>query len=158
MIRTIVKQDNKSLATIIRESLIEYNANKPGTVFFDDSTDHMYEYFQNINNARYFVAEESNTVIGGAGIYPSAGLPVDTCELVRMYLCKDARGIGLGMILLTHCIEAAKELGFKYLYLETMPELKDALRFYEKNGFRYLEKPMGNTGHIGCGLWMIKDI
>jgi len=39
-----------------------------------------------------------------------------------------------------------------------MPELKNALKVYEKMGFRYLDKPMGNSGHFGCQLWMIAAI
>jgi len=44
------------------------------------------------------------------------------------------------------------------VYLETMPELKQALKVYEKFGFRYLEGPMGNSGHTGCSLWMLKTL
>jgi putative acetyltransferase len=39
-----------------------------------------------------------------------------------------------------------------------MPELKQALKTYEKFGFEYLDHPMGNTGHFGCELWMIKKL
>jgi putative acetyltransferase len=39
-----------------------------------------------------------------------------------------------------------------------MPELKNALKVYEKLGFQYLDKPMGNSGHFGCDLWMIAPI
>jgi putative acetyltransferase len=44
------------------------------------------------------------------------------------------------------------------VYLETMPELKQALDTYAKFGFEYIDHPMGNTGHFGCDLWMIKRI
>ena len=53
-------------------------------------------------------------------------------------------------------IEEAKNLGYKNIYLESMPELKQALKTYEKFGFQYLKGPMGNSGHYGCELWMIK--
>jgi putative acetyltransferase len=39
-----------------------------------------------------------------------------------------------------------------------MPELKQALKTYAKFGFRYIDKPLGNTGHFGCELWMLKDL
>ena len=39
-----------------------------------------------------------------------------------------------------------------------MPELKLALRIYEKFGFEYLSAPIGNSGHFGCDLWMIKKL
>jgi putative acetyltransferase len=44
------------------------------------------------------------------------------------------------------------------MYLETMPELKPALKAYERFGFQYLSAPMGNTGHFGCDRWMIKRL
>jgi putative acetyltransferase len=49
-------------------------------------------------------------------------------------------------------------MGYKNIYLETMPELKDALKTYAKFGFNYLNGPMGNTGHFGCELWMLKTL
>ena len=82
----------------------------------------------------------------------------DECELVKMYLLPQARGHGLGRLLIEKCIDAAAENGFKKIYLETMPELKQALHVYEKFGFEYLNGPMGNSGHTGCSLWMLKEI
>jgi len=29
---------------------------------------------------------------------------------------------------------------------------------YEKNGFKHLNKPLGNTGHIICGVYMLKEL
>ena len=54
--------------------------------------------------------------------------------------------------------ELAKKMGYTGLYLESMPELINALTMYEKMGYQYLEGPMGNSGHTGCGLWMYKTI
>jgi putative acetyltransferase len=39
-----------------------------------------------------------------------------------------------------------------------MSELKQAIGVYEKFGFDYLNKPLGNTGHFGCDVWMLKNI
>ena len=39
-----------------------------------------------------------------------------------------------------------------------MPELGKAVSVYEKFGFAYLTGAMGNTGHFGCDVWMIKDL
>ena len=152
-IRNIQPGDNTALAKIVRDSLTEFGANKPGTVYYDDTTDHLYELFQTLGSD-YFVAEENEAVLGGGGLYPSAGLPEGVCELVKMYLAKEARGNGLGQKLIDKCIQRAGELGYNTIYLETMPELKTALSVYEKKGFTYLSGPMGNTGHFGCELWM----
>ena len=156
-IRDLRKEDNPALAKVVKDTLAEFGANHPNTVYYDPTTDALFEVFQT-PRSKYFLAELNNKVVGGGGIYPTDGLPPDTCELVKMYLLPEARGLGLGRTLIEKCIEAAAENGFKKIYLETMPELKRALNVYEKFGFEFLKGPMGNSGHTGCSLWMLKKI
>lgn len=156
-IRSIQPKDNAALAVIIRNALAEFGANKPGTVFFDPTTDALSQLFETPGSF-YLVAVAGDQLLGGAGIFPSAGLPAGVAELVKMYLHKDARGKGLGRLLIDRCLEKAKQMGYKSIYLETMPELSKAVTVYEKFGFQYLKEPMGNTGHFGCDVWMIKEI
>ena len=156
-IRDIVQSDNAPLSKIVKGTLAEFGANHPNTVYYDATTDTLFELFQK-DRAVYNVAEINGEIVGGGGIYPTAGLPEDTCELVKMYLLPQARGFGLGKLLIEKCIEQAKEKGFKKIYLETMPELKQALNVYARFGFEYLKGPMGNSGHTGCSLWMLKKI
>ena len=154
-IRRIEQKDNSALAKIVRDTLAEFGANKPGTVYYDPTTDALYELFQSTPGSIYYVAEKEGKLVGGGGIFPSAGLPKDTCELVKMYLLPEVRGIGLGKKLIQLCLDFAKQAGYKNVYIETMPELKQALKTYEKFGFEYLDGPMGNTGHFGCDRWML---
>lgn len=156
-IRDLRKEDNPLLAKIVKDTLAEFGANHPNTVYYDPSTDTLFEVFQT-PRSKYFLAEIDDEMVGGGGIYPTDGLAGDTCELVKMYLLPKARGHGLGRILIEKCIEAARENGFKKIYLETMPELKQALKVYEKFGFKYLDGSMGNSGHTGCSLWMLKEL
>ncbi len=156
-IRTITKEDNNALAKIIRATLAEFGANKPGTVYFDETTDHLFELFEK-KGSIYYVADQQGTIIGGAGIYPSKGLQDGTCELVKMYLEPHSRGLGLGKLLIDKCLDFAKTSGYQQVYIETMPELRKAVTVYEKFGFNYLDGPLGNTGHFGCDVWMIKQL
>lgn len=153
-IRGIQPSDNPFLAKIVRDTLAEFGANHAGTVYYDPTTDALFELFQT-PRSRYFVAELNGKIIGGGGIYPTDGLDEDTCELVKMYLLPEGRGIGVGRTIVEKCIESARSEGYKNIYLETMPELKQALKMYEKFGFSYLPAPMGNSGHYGCQNWMI---
>jgi putative acetyltransferase len=157
-IRQIEQRDNEALASVIRRALEEFGANRPGTVYYDDTTDHLFELFQSTPKSAYFVTEKDGLLLGGAGIYPTDALPAGTCELVKMYLSPAARGQGLGRLLISQCLETAKANGFSQVYLESMPELKKAVGIYEQFGFRYLDSPMGNSGHTGCGIWMIKTL
>jgi putative acetyltransferase len=156
-IRTIEPTDNPTIATIIRDTLVEFGANHPGTVYYDPTTDNLFNLFQQEKSA-YNILLLDDKIVGGGGIYPTDGLPADTCELVKMYLLPEARGIGLGSQLIVKCLEQAKANGFSKVYLETMEELKPALKAYERLGFQYLTEPMGNSGHFGCSLWMLKEI
>jgi len=156
-IRDLRKEDNPQLAKIVRDTLAEFGANHPNTVYYDPTTDTLFEVFQT-PGSKYFLAEVNGQMVGGGGIYPTDGLPKDTCELVKMYLLPQARGHGLGRTLIEKCIDAAGQLGYKKIYLETMPELKQALQVYEKFGFTYLTGPMGNSGHTGCSRWMLKEL
>lgn len=156
-IRTIQPADNPSLARIVKDTLAEFGANHPGTVYYDPTTNSLYELFQQ-DGAGYFVAESNGEIVGGGGIYPTDGLPPGTCELVKMYLLPKARGNGLGRTLIEKSLDFAKEKGYKQVYLESMPELKQALKVYARFGFEYLKEPMGNSGHTGCSLWMLKNL
>jgi putative acetyltransferase len=156
-IRPIRVQDDQRLAVIIRAALKEFGADKPGTVYFDASTDHLSDVFS-ADRSIYFVACNQEDILGGAGVYPSEGLPFDTGELVKMYLVPEVRGKGIGYELLNRCVDFARGEGYRKLYLETLPELSRAVVLYEKFGFRRLTSPMGNTGHTGCTVWMMMDI
>src|SRR5262249_46365231 len=115
-VRTIQPADNQPLAIIIRNALAEFGANKPGTVFYDATTDALYELFTTTPGSQYFVAELDGHLIGGAGIFPSPGLPPDTGELVKMYLAPEARGQGTGKLLIEHALQFARESGYKKVY------------------------------------------
>ncbi len=157
IIRPIEPKDNIALAQVIRAALKEFGANKPGTVYFDPTTDYLFELFQ-IPGAIYFIAEKNGILLGGSGIYPTQGLPPLTCELVKLYLSADARGMGLGKKLLLQSMEWAKQNGYEQVYLESMPELAKAVAIYENVGFQRIHQPLGNSGHDGCDIWMTKQL
>lgn len=156
-IREIEPQDNPTLAHIIRSSLEEFGANKKGTVYYDDSTDHLYELFQ-APKSKYFVAVLNDIIAGGAGIFPTEGLPETVCELVKMYLVPQARGLRIGSELMQKCFDYAGNAGFNSVYIETLPELSKAVSVYHHFGFKQLDKPMGDSKHTGCSIWMLKSI
>ena len=94
----------------------------------------------------------------GTLIQPTVGLPDGCTEIVKLYIMPHVRGRGLGRALIENCFDVAGQLGYKQVYLETLPELKMAVGLYENCGFRYLDNPLGNSGHFGCDLWMLKDL
>ena len=56
-------------------------------------------------------------------------------------------------------LKILEKQGFKSCYLETTKELWQAVKLYEKLGFKHLTAPKGNTGHsYACEIWMEKQI
>lgn len=157
VIRSITPEDNEEIAMIIRATLTEFGANHPGTVFTDPTTDDLYSLFRTPGSF-YQVATYEGRLLGGAGIFPSPGLPEGICELVKMYLLPQARSIGLGRKMIAEGLDRARALGYRQVYIETMPELVRAVEVYRRFGFRDLPGPLGNTGHFGCSVWMILDL
>ena len=156
-IRPIEQADNQPLADVIREIFREFGIDRPGTVYTDPTTDRLYELFQTPGSA-YWVAEEEGEIVGGCGVYPTPGLPPGCAELVKFYLARSVRGQGAGRQLMQQSVASARELGYTQLYLESFPELAQAVSMYEKAGFQPLAGPLGNSGHYACTIWMLKEI
>jgi putative acetyltransferase len=156
-IREIQPKDNQQIARVIRDVLTEFGAPKVGTAYEDKATDSMFETYQK-EKAGYFVIEINGKIIGGAGFSQLDNHDGNICEFQKMYFLPEARGKGLGSKLIDVCLEKAKEFGFEQCYLETMPYMNAAQALYKKNGFISLDKPVGNTGHYSCNVWMLKDL
>ena len=128
-----------------------------GTAYADRELDNMYKAYS-IPRSRYFVVEFNGQILGGAGIMPLNKGAKNICELQKMYLDPKARGKGVGTNLLELCLSFARENNFSLCYLETMPYMLDAQELYKKNGFTYINNPMGDTGHYSCPVWMTKEL
>ena len=156
-IREVIKPDNPHLAIIIRGVLKEMKVPTKGTAYADKELDNMYQAYS-VPRSRYFVVEFGDQILGGAGIMPLNKGAKNICELQKMYLHPKARGKGVGSNLLKLCLSFARENNFSLCYLETMPYMLDAQELYRKNGFVYINKPMGDTGHYSCPVWMTKEL
>ncbi len=156
-IRQIIKEDNATLATIIRDAFVQHNAPKQGTVYSDPTTDDLAALFNN-DKAVLWVAIVDGKIAGCCGIYPTPNLPQGYAELVKFYFHKDYRSKGIAYELFNYTIVNAKRLGYTHLYIESLPHYKKAVALYEKTGFTYLQQPLGNSGHPSCTIWMQKEL
>ncbi|HEY9533295.1 MAG TPA: GNAT family N-acetyltransferase [Mucilaginibacter sp.] len=157
-LRAIRPTDNIELAKIIRASLEEFDVPKQGTVYSDPTTDALFELFDQTPGSCYFVVEEDDVLLGGCGVYPTPGLPAGYAELVKLYLTSSSRGKGIGKMLMDKCFEAALNLGYTHLYLESFPQLAKAVSLYHKAGFVSIDHALGNSGHFACTIWMVKEL
>jgi putative acetyltransferase len=156
-VRPIEARDEAQMAQIIRSVMTEFGAVGGGFSIQDAEVDSMWRSYQQPRWA-YFVAERSGRLIGGAGIAPLERGASHTCELKKMYVLDEGRGIGLGKALLDACLEAARNAGFSECYLETLGRMTQARHLYEKNGFAPIAAPLGNTGHFGCDRWYVRKL
>ena len=58
------------------------------------------------------------------------------CEIKRMFVQPNNRGLGIGKLLITNCIATAKVLKYDTLKLDTINLMKSAIKLYKENGFK----------------------
>jgi len=153
--RKILKEDNPILAKMIRSIFEIYDAPRSGTVYSDPTTDDLHTIFQK-KGSSLNVADSDGLAIGCCGVFPTKGLPVGYVELVKFYLDSNFHGRGIGKKLFELTMEDAVTLGYNHIYIESLPHFSRALNIYEKYGFRRIEKPLGNSSHTSCNIWMEK--
>jgi putative acetyltransferase len=156
-IRPIEPRDDAGMATIIRTVMPEFGATGCGFAINDPEVDWMSRAYAQPRCA-YFVVEDQGVVLGGGGIAPLEGADAATCELRKMYFLPAARGRGAGAAMMERCLEAARELGFRQCYLETLSGMDAAMKLYERSGFRRIDAPMGDTGHGGCNTFYLRAL
>jgi len=91
--------------------------------------------------SRLLIAGEGGLPVGCAALRPLEG---NACELKRLYVRPAARGTGLGRRLLEEALTAARGDGYGALRLDTLPQMRDAIRLYRALGFREIP-PYGNN-------------
>lgn len=76
------------------------------------------------------------------------------CEMKRLYILPEARGLRLGDKLVEAILKQARLLGYRGIRLDTLPNMTAALRLYRKHGFvetgPYYETPIQDTIFLQC--------
>lgn len=157
-IRPIRPEDDAAMAAVIRTVMPEFGADGPGFAIHDPEVDHLAEAYAAPGAAYFVVVDAAGRVLGGGGVAKLEGAEDGTCELRKMYFLKEARGTGFGERLLRHCLQVAKELGYRRIYLETLTGMDAAMKLYAKVGFQPLCAPMGATGHTSCDRWYAMEL
>jgi|ERR1051326_1739345 len=83
-----------------------------------------------------FLATEEDKVIGTAGLAKDGDL---VFELVKMSVAPAFQGRGIGKILLERCLEKARELKAKKIFLYSNSQLTTAITLYKKYGFVHVD-------------------
>jgi ribosomal protein S18 acetylase RimI-like enzyme len=72
-----------------------------------------------------------------------------TCELKRLFVTPQARGLRAGLALVNAAVQEAKRLQYACILLDTLPEMKSAIALYTSIGFvpvpKYYDTPILET-------------
>ena len=112
---------------------------------------------------RLFFAEVGGRPAGCVGVRP---LPDSdgVCEMKRLYVVPEERGHGVGAALALAAIKAAKEIGYRKLIIDTLPNMRMAVKLYRELGFteapNYYDTPIEGTMFLALDLenWSEEEI
>jgi len=82
----------------------------------------------------FLARDKAGSPLGCVALRPMS--PDGFCEMKRLFLLPDARGLGLGKALTEQVVEAARARGYRELRLDTLPTMEAAIDLYERAGFR----------------------
>lgn len=68
----------------------------------------------------------------------------DICEMKRLYVTPEYRGLSIGLALARCAISTAKEMGYRVMRLDTLPGMTAAQSMYKQLGFRDIPPYRGN--------------
>jgi ribosomal protein S18 acetylase RimI-like enzyme len=85
-----------------------------------------------LDGGAYLVADDEGDIVGGVGIAP---LDERTCEMNRLWIRAPFRRGGHARTLCEASLDAARELGFRRMALDVVPERTGAIALYESLGF-----------------------
>ncbi|MDQ0394828.1 GNAT superfamily N-acetyltransferase [Labrys monachus] len=78
------------------------------------------------------------------------------CEVKRLYVLPQARGLGLGRALVEAVIAQALRIGYRDMHLDTLPTMTGAIALYTAAGFApippYYDTPVDGTIFLGRRL------
>lgn len=148
--RVARKGDEEEILKVIEVALNVYGLKLEPEDADADVVDLEEYYFK--QNGWFEVVEFKGKIIGSVGVYH---VDDQTCELRKMYLYPQYQGMGIGKQLMEDAIEAAREIGFSTMLLQTSSKLVKALPLYEQYGF-----VMDEEGEVctRCDIAMIKHL
>ena len=139
----------------VKELIIEYT----GRLNRDLSFQHLNEELEHLAekytapNGELLAAVENGTVLGMAAC---RRLDAARCEMKRLYVKPEARGMHLGEQLIRNIMEHAAAAGYTEMVLDTIHPLQTAIYLYRKSGFTecepYYENPMAAVIYMSARL------
>jgi molybdate transport system substrate-binding protein len=136
VIRPAASGDTAAIRDVVATVLAEYGLRTDPSGIDSDLADIAAAYGAR-GGAFDVVVASDGSIAGSCGLYP---LDAAICELRKMYLRNDVRGLGLGGRLLARALAVARARGFRRIELETASVLKAAIALYTGAGFLPIER------------------
>jgi len=133
MLKIIQAQSESELASI-RQLFKEYT----DSLGFDLSFQNFEQEFAELPGkyampeGRLLLAIDDNKIVGCVGLRKFEN---DICEMKRLYVRQQFRRNGFGRALAQKVIDDARIIGYKYMRLDTVPWMNEAIALYRSMGF-----------------------
>ena len=128
--RRAQNQDSEAIKMILEKTFEEYEIKLQAGHSFADIDNLEKEYLD--ASGEFIVLIKEQRIIGFFALLPSGNSRVD---LKRLYLTAGERGKGMGKMLLSLALAAARKAGYDQMCLETTTRFVQAVGLYRKFGF-----------------------
>lgn len=98
---------------------------------FDEELDHLHDKYDPPQGRLYLLKVDGKA----AGCIGLRRIDDTYCEMKRMFLRPEYRGLGYGNMMARQLLADAKSAGYRYMRLDTLPFLESAQALYRKLGF-----------------------
>ncbi len=104
-------------------------------------------------DGRLYLAYVEGMPVGCIGLHRLKGRE---CEMKRLYVRTEFRGMHIGDVLVKKIISDARDIGYRTMRLDTFPFLERAIGLYRKYGFS--ETPSYNDNPLENAVYMKLDL
>lgn len=142
-------KDGKDYISQVRDLIIEYTKRLNRDLSFQNLEEELRDpavKYTAPEGELLVAVDNADTVIGMVAYHKHTN---DRCEMKRLYVKPETRGMHLGELLVKEIIDHARQAGFKEMVLDTIVPLKAAIGLYQKYGFLecepYYNNPMDDV-------------
>lgn len=111
---------------------------------FDDELSQLPGKYATEKGGTLLLARDSSAKVIGCVAIRAFSPQEHTCELKRLYIIPEARGMGAAQQLMDAAIERARQLGYHDMLLDTLASMTAARALYTRYGFKEIKKYYDN--------------
>lgn len=119
---------------------------------YEEEIDHL-EKIYGMPSGRLYLAYFHGEAAGCIGLKK---IDKKNCEMKRLYVRPQFRGENIGKLLVQNIITDAKEIGYSYMLLDTLPFLENAIHMYRQFGFYNID--CYNNSPMSTSIYMRLDL